>query len=294
MTSTRDGRGLAMPSLSSSSSSASSSSSSSSPSLDSASSLRSSLLLSRLRINPLRLAAQHDLADCQRMHSRLLSAFPDDAEVTRARAHYGLLYRVEWEPATGAVVALAQSHTAPDWSRLPEGYLVAPAEVKPLAALYDGLREGMTLRFRLHANPTRRIRTSNQQEEARWRGKRVNLRTETEQLDWLRRKGEAHGFAVVDAQARRYRPPDLRTLGGVRDVYHGSSEGGRARGAHRGSVGGDVTGMRASTGMLTFGSVIFDGYLRVADPLRFREALEAGIGAGKAYGFGLLSIALAR
>jgi CRISPR system Cascade subunit CasE len=40
-----------------------------------------------------------------------------------------------------------------------------------------------------------------------------------------------------------------------------------------------------------FGSVMFDGLLRVSDPDVFRLTLQKGVGSGKAYGFGLLSIA---
>ncbi len=42
---------------------------------------------------------------------------------------------------------------------------------------------------------------------------------------------------------------------------------------------------------LTFASVLFDGDLVVLDKMLFLEALSGGIGTGKAYGFGLLSIA---
>ena len=42
---------------------------------------------------------------------------------------------------------------------------------------------------------------------------------------------------------------------------------------------------------LTFTAVTFEGLLRVTDIQAFREALKCGIGSGKAYGFGLLSIA---
>jgi CRISPR system Cascade subunit CasE len=42
---------------------------------------------------------------------------------------------------------------------------------------------------------------------------------------------------------------------------------------------------------MSFGSVLFEGELIVTDVKAFREALMQGIGSGKAYGFGLLSIA---
>ena len=38
-------------------------------------------------------------------------------------------------------------------------------------------------------------------------------------------------------------------------------------------------------------SALFEGRLAVADPVRFRVALESGIGHGKVMGLGLLSVA---
>jgi CRISPR system Cascade subunit CasE len=43
--------------------------------------------------------------------------------------------------------------------------------------------------------------------------------------------------------------------------------------------------------ILSFGSVLFEGRLKVTDKEKFLDVLYAGIGTGKAYGFGLLSIA---
>jgi CRISPR system Cascade subunit CasE len=37
--------------------------------------------------------------------------------------------------------------------------------------------------------------------------------------------------------------------------------------------------------------VLYEGELEVTDTAAFRQALEKGIGSGKAYGFGLLSVA---
>jgi len=61
--------------------------------------------------------------------------------------------------------------------------------------------------------------------------------------------------------------------------------------------GGKITGRRNDRhlaglpGMLTFGAILFEGRLRVTDGDLFRTTLQRGIGSGKAYGFGLLSIA---
>jgi CRISPR system Cascade subunit CasE len=38
-------------------------------------------------------------------------------------------------------------------------------------------------------------------------------------------------------------------------------------------------------------SVLFDGILTVSDPVPFRNAIQSGIGRGKAVGLGLFSVA---
>jgi CRISPR system Cascade subunit CasE len=42
---------------------------------------------------------------------------------------------------------------------------------------------------------------------------------------------------------------------------------------------------------LRFGAVLFEGRLEVTDRELFLTALREGIGSGKAFGFGLLSVA---
>jgi CRISPR system Cascade subunit CasE len=103
-------------------------------------------------------------------------------------------------------------------------------------------------------------------------GRRVELRTEAQQLEWLRRKGAAHGFEVLSVRASDA-VPNIRV-----------SEGPKSRGFRLNEKTGTKT-------PLTFASVFFEGVLRVTDPQAFRLALERGIGSAKAYGFGMLSIA---
>ena len=43
---------------------------------------------------------------------------------------------------------------------------------------------------------------------------------------------------------------------------------------------------------LSFGVALFEGQLTVVDTAHFHQALRAGVGSAKAYGFGLLSVAL--
>lgn len=226
------------------------------------------MYLSRLTLNPRDRGARRDIGDCHALHRSLLRAFDDGiaGEGEGARSVAGLLYRLEAHPRMGVVTVLAQSAAAPAWERLPASYLAAPPEPpKPLP--YDVLAEGRRLRFRLRANPTRRVmeRTADPRDQG-MAGKRVELRREADQLAWLARKGESGGFRLTAVRTRPETPAvDIRP--------DGRSTGNR-------------DGRR-----LTFGGVTFEGELVVTDAAAFRRTLAAGIGSGKAYGYGLLSIA---
>ncbi len=230
-------------------------------------SVGSALYLSRLHLAVRNRSVQADLADCHAMHRQLLLAFPNLGGLPDARDHFGVLYRVE--VASNHVDLLIQSSTAPDWSRLPDGYLRDPdIAIKRVDPLYAVITEGQRLLFRLRANPTKRISDRNTAQDERWRGRRVELRREEDQLSWLHRKAQQSGFALLAVRTQIGHDPiaDVRATGTADRVISRS---------HR----------------LTFASATFEGRLRVIDPDAFRQALWQGIGSGKAFGFGLLSVA---
>lgn len=235
------------------------------------------MYLSRLILDPRSREARRDLSDCQQLHRTILSAFPpkDDGE-GGAREAFGVLYRVETERRTGAVALLVQSAVEPDWRRLPAGYLAEDGGENPackgVGETLRSIQTGTRLAFRLRANPTRRVSTRNERDGARWHGRRVELRGEEEQVEWLRRKGEAQGFQLVDVSARAD-APNVRARRETKLTGRRKGEG---------------------NGRLSFGSVLFEGELTVTDAELFRQAVERGVGPGKAYGFGLLSLARAR
>jgi CRISPR system Cascade subunit CasE len=173
---------------------------------------------------------------------------------------------------------LVQSAVEPDWSRLPDMYVAdSPDErgnpaVRRVDTEYDQISSGMSFSFRLRANPTKRISTNNMEQGEKWRGKRVELRREEDQLAWLERKGEQGGFSVLRADVQ----PDIV------DARTTNLE--KVRG--RRPAQGDTAPMP-----LRFGAVLFEGRLEVVDQALFLAALRNGIGSGKAFGFGLLSIA---
>jgi CRISPR system Cascade subunit CasE len=232
------------------------------------------MFLSRLYLNPASRAVQHDLADCQQLHRTVMKAFPG-ALSESARQELGVLYRVERTRAQ--ISGLVQSKVEPDWSSLPVGYLVpgCAAECKPVTHEYAGLTIGERLRFRLRANPTRKIQVDDDKHPTGQRPTRVELRGEANWISWLERKGGQHGFQLLSVKTEAG-TPDLRT-----------SPGGRVFGFRA----TPVTGGPQARSRLTLFSVVYEGRLAVTNAELFRDALAAGVGPGKAYGFGLLSIA---
>lgn len=171
----------------------------------------------------------------------------------------------------GGVVILVLSAVKPDWDYAfhNAAYLVAaPPEVKPFSPSF---KFGQRLRFRLLANPTRRLSKyslgANGQPAKKWankegKGMRVPV-PENRLIDWLTRRAEKAGFSFE------------RESTSVSPSYVYIS---KAR---------EEKGVRLR-------SVRYDGTLTVTDPTRFRKAMMQGIGSGKAFGFGLLSVAPCR
>ncbi|PJK08196.1 type I-E CRISPR-associated protein Cas6/Cse3/CasE [Lysobacteraceae bacterium NML120232] len=91
-------------------------------------------------------------------------------------------------------------------------------------------------------------------------GKRLGLVGDDAQLAWLGRQGQRCGFTLESAQVT------------ASDVLH-------------------VRKARADKDPISLQRVCFEGVLRVADAVQLKDALVSGIGPGKAFGCGLLSLA---
>jgi len=230
------------------------------------------------------------LRNLYHVHQRLCMAFPsasrmaDDPDFLKpfnpedfganqvhvARAtDAGFLFRIDPQPG-GRVAILVQSAVKPDWDYAfhNAGYLLAaPPELKSFEPRFA---KGQHLRFRLVANPTKKIDTL--QKEARQshtkselqamkgrHGKRVPVPTD-ELVEWLARRAGKAGFSI-DKRSIAVQPSYIY-VNKTRD-----EKGQRLRSAR------------------------YDGALTITDPARFQETLVRGLGPGKAFGFGLLSVA---
>ena len=212
------------------------------------------MYLSRLILDPRSRRVQREVAQPYEMHRSLMRAFPTGLKECEER----VLFRLE--PGRNGVLALlVQSWTLPDWSCLavPEfrDYLLPVGEPNPAVKSFElDLSPGQVLAFRLRANPTAK-RTFEDKK------RRVGIYDEDGQRAWLKRKGELGGFRIVSART-----------GGQEDV------GGKIKRAEE-------------THTLKLAAVQFDGLLQVTDPERLDQAVRQGVGSGKGFGFGLLSLA---
>ncbi|MZP30370.1 type I-E CRISPR-associated protein Cas6/Cse3/CasE [Heliobacterium undosum] len=221
------------------------------------------MYLSELKLDSFCPDNRRMLSDSYAVHRWLMRAFPDQEAGGAGR----VLYRVETERET--VKILVQSECKPDWSKcVGDGVFVRGP--KSFVLIQQGLsvfREGQILRFRLRANPI-----------VSREGKRFGRHKENEQIEWLVRKGEQHGFSLVPLS----NGPDWFDPFGE----DSGTPNYELRVVNRGIVNG-----KKLKSKISHLAVDFDGLLQVTDPQIFIEAIRLGIGPAKAFGFGLLSVA---
>lgn len=227
------------------------------------------MFLSKLCLNLRNREVRRQIAQPYEMHRTLWSTgfrrFGKD-ELGR------VLFRLDSDRAGRTPAVLVQSDAQPDWSELPREYVVDLPEWK---AFDPPFVVGQRLRFRLRANPTKKIESASKTERLagiRKNGKRVGLFHENDLVAWLLDKGQHGGFSIPGQwrEENGVKVPDFR----VEVVREGWVRCGKE--GHRDGE---------------FFAVRFDGVLTVTDPVAFRQTLGQGIGPAKAFGFGLLSLA---
>jgi CRISPR system Cascade subunit CasE len=140
------------------------------------------------------------------------------------------------------------------------GFADQPGEFYDYTPFLRRLQVGQQWQFRLCANPVLAVKQS----EAGQRGKLRAHVTPQQQEQWLLMKAEKCGFSLAAGQ--------FRVIG---DSWRRFSKGG-------------------SNKTITLHTVSFDGLLTITDLPLFLAALTEGIGRGKAYGCGLLTLARMR
>lgn len=163
-------------------------------------------------------------------------------------------------------ILLVQTQTKPDWGQLEPGYLAQAFESTSFD-VHGSFAFDRKYRFRLHANPT--IAKSIPQAEREFRksgkpksGKREGLFDLEDQIAWLKRQASRNGFEMLDFMVSNS------------DFWR-------------------IKKHNASPPM-TLAVAEFDGHLRITNLETFQSCVQIGLGHGKAFGLGLLSLARTR
>jgi len=204
------------------------------------------MYLSKLVLNASHPQARRDLGSAYEMHRTLSRAFAENADSSPARFLWRMELRGDFLPSS---TVLVQAAVPANWRKLEmyPGYaneILGNKEVD----LFNLVQSGVLYRFRLLANPT-----------VTRAGKRHGLSREEDQLEWLRRQGERHGFAV--------------------------------HGCVRGSIERLQVRHGSSNRRITLDAALFEGQLEATEAELLRRALLQGLGHGKAMGLGMLSVA---
>ena len=120
------------------------------------------------------------------------------------------------------------------------------------------LASGRKYHFSLVANATKKLVVRDENGVRKKNGTRVPLIRETDLLGWLQRKGSDHGFTFVAGQTSAVSLPQQHFL---KNGKHGQHRPAR-----------------------------FQGVLEVTDSQLINEAFVNGIGAAKAFGYGMLCL----
>ena len=157
----------------------------------------------------------------------------------------------------GKLYLLVLSEEVPDLTGLCAQFGTGAApETRPYEPLLERVTPGSCWQFRLTANPTHSRKDPT---DPLARGVLKPCYLEMEQEEWLLEQAEKHGFRLPEGAFRVTR----------KQTYHFLKEGRRS---------------------VTLLAVTYEGILQVTDPNAFRALLCHGIGRGKAYGLGLMTI----
>lgn len=192
------------------------------------------------------------------LHRRLMSLFPSDAGPD-PRARFGILFRLEDTPSGPHI--LLQSSVEPALDRLPENYGTFLS--RPLTPLLDALKPGLAIRYRCVASAVRKPGATTR---ALYNLPPVVPLTGEAADEWWFRQADTAGLKPLTLHSQPL------------DVVQGK----------RGTQG------PAAQQRVRHARTRFDGTAAIIDPDLLRTKITEGIGRGKPYGCGLLSIAPAR
>jgi CRISPR system Cascade subunit CasE len=221
--------------------------------------------LTRIRLNLHSPDVRRDLAHTDSLHKTVMLLAPDHLG-DNLRQQTGLLFRLERDTHPMPPTLLVQSHQPPDLTRLPDSY--GTVQNRDLTPTLRALTPGRHVRYRITANASavRRVLDDHQPVDKK-HGRKVVALYGDDALAWWQRRAAAAGLALTTT--------DTTPVPFARRRKNNHTKG---------------TRNKKTTGpwhVLTR----FDGLATITDPDLLRHALLTGIGRGKPYGAGLLSLA---
>jgi len=214
------------------------------------------MYLSKVNADRKRWDVVHDIEDRDLLHKKILKFFMSDlsmGEHEDVRKNLGVLFRVEQS------AILIQSKVAPNQDRKLPGYVFVGS--KNIEEAYRSILEGRLFRFRLDANTSMQVPVGNNDLEwvpedsnvqTRVKLHRVGCGSYPERAKWFERVAEKCGFS-----------PERYTM--------------------------DTFAM-VKAAKACFEATRFEGEIKVRDRIQFLKCLQDGVGQGKSYGLGMLSI----
>lgn len=245
------------------------------------------MYLTKFPLNMTRRETLRMLASPYRMHAALSGSFPGDS--CKKTEEGRLLWRVDRD-ANGAANLYIVSPTVPSLVGLDEQIGWPDLERQWRTCCYDGFLEriavGQIYGFRLCANPVvSRSAIKNDKGDS----KRIAHITHLHQMGWLVGKAAYEEVNAERSDVFINEPESRATRNGfevIRD-NDGSLQ----------LVVSEMTKREFKQGAkarkISLATARFDGILRVTDAERMRHALSCGIGHGKSFGCGLLTLASA-
>lgn len=185
--------------------------------------------------------AKRLLADCQQMHRFVTGFFGTDRKSNQ------VLYRTNLIQNKLCIYLYAESPV----ERVPDNCQIQQRDVR---SWLDSMETGQIWSFDLIASPTKKVAS-----EGKKNSQRRILRQPHERQEWLERKSEKNGFAILQFQEQ--------------EQLHVS-------GRHQANKGG----------VMYHDAYHYQGVLQITDAEAFRKVLQSGIGCGKAYGFGMMML----
>jgi len=235
------------------------------------------MYLTRAYLNPRRRGAIKLIGNPRALHALIMGCFPDQAPAPPDQPAPRILWRLDTDDHRRPTLWIV-SPTRPDLTQLIEDASWPAAETpqwesKPYAPLLARLQTNQQYAFRLTASPTYRQAPASPKE----RGRRLAHTTARHQLRWLTEKTAKHGFTIPPANHVGDIGPDGEVPLQLQLHNRGKSTFSKRD--------------QDRPNRVTLTTATYEGALCITDPNAFRTLLTTGIGQGRAYGCGLLTLA---